>query len=121
MQDLVNPDESLVSMADSRTIINPRQNSPALNMNSLSAIQRDLLLIVDGLGACTAAQARTELEAYYPEEISSTRVERNLSALVDRGLLQRSTTDASTMFESTPAATKTIRTRRTWEVTFLDS
>lgn len=85
-------------------------------MNDLSAIQRDMLYIIQSLESPSGVEVQASLESYYDEEVSHGTLYPNLHRLTDAGLVTEGEYNRRThKYELTDRGRQTIRDRLTWE------
>ncbi len=65
-------------------------------MFDLTAFQRDILQIINGMDEPHGLAVKEELEEYYENEINHGRLYPNLDTLVEKGLLSKGTIDKRT-------------------------
>lgn len=82
-------------------------------MKSLTALQRDLLVIVGSSDERTVPDIADAIQAYYAEDLDEDRVRRNLSKLEERGFVQD--LDSGSDFLLTEQGERALVTRRIWE------
>lgn len=85
-------------------------------MEDLTAFQRDLLYIINGLDAPKGLVIKDELDEYYEKEVNHGRLYPNLNTLVDMGLVKKGQQDNRTnAYTLTNRAHRKIEVRREWE------
>lgn len=85
-------------------------------MEDLTAFQRDLLYIINGLDAPKGLAIKDELDEYYEKEVNHGRLYPNLNTLVDMGLVKKGQQDNRTnAYTLTNRAHREIEVRREWE------
>lgn len=92
---------------------NPARYS--VEMNDLTAFQRDILRIAAGMNEPKGLEIKTEIEEYYEEEINHGRLYPNLDTLVEKGLMAKGTIDKrSNSYNVTKRGKRVIETRDNW-------
>lgn len=90
-------------------------------MHDLTGFQRDLLIMIAGLGESKGLSIQAELEGYYASEINHGRLYPNLDALVEEGLVEKGKKDDRTnLYSLTEEGKKAIADRRDWENSFAE-
>lgn len=90
-------------------------------MHELSGFQRDLLYAIAGSDKSHGLGLKTELEAYYDDEINHGRLYPNLDTLVDKGLVEKGQHDRRTnVYTLTNRGHDELTARREWENDRLD-
>ena len=85
-------------------------------MKDLSAFQRDLLFVIDGMGEPYGLGIKAELEAYRGTPINPGQLYPNLNALVEQGYLTKQAKDERTnLYLPTDRVAAAIADRRAWE------
>jgi PadR family transcriptional regulator, regulatory protein PadR len=88
-------------------------------MEDLTAFQRDILYVIDGLDAPKGLAIKDELEEYYNREIHHGRLYPNLDSLVDKGLVKKGEHDNRTnAYTLTQRGHREIEARHEWETTY---
>lgn len=91
-------------------------------MDDLTAFQRDLLYVIAGHDEPHGLALKTELDAYYQNDINHGRLYPNLDTLVDKGLVNKSDIDGRTnAYTLTQRGQRELTARREWENTYLDT
>ncbi|MFC6823662.1 helix-turn-helix transcriptional regulator [Halopelagius fulvigenes] len=67
-------------------------------MYDLTGFQRDLLLVVAGLGEPHGLSIKEEMEDYYEKEVHHGRLYPNLDTLVEKGLIEKGERDKRTNY-----------------------
>lgn len=84
-------------------------------IRELTAFQRDLLRIVDGLEDPHGLAVKDEIEAYYGEQVHHGRLYPNLDTLVDEGLIEKGQKDRRTnRYTITTKGRQAISDRDSW-------
>ena len=84
-------------------------------MRDLTAFQRDVLRVVDGLESPNGLEVKAELEAYYGEEVHHGRLYPNLDTLVTHGLVDKGKKDERTnLYEMTKKGQQVLTDRDCW-------
>jgi len=65
-------------------------------MGELTALQRDILYVLSGLGHPAGVDIERELNDYYPSGIGNSRFYQSLNQLVDKGLVEKGSKNART-------------------------
>lgn len=65
-------------------------------MNDLTALQRDTLVILNGIEEPSGIEIQDELNRYYDGEIFGGRLYPSLDGLVDQGLIRKESSDGRT-------------------------
>ena len=90
-------------------------------MHDLTAFQRDLLYVVNGLDEPHGLAVKYELEEYYEKDIHHGRLYPNLDTLVDKGLIDKGQHDRRTNFYTvTSRGEREIEARREWETQYTE-
>lgn len=90
-------------------------------MNELTGFQRDLLVVIAGLGEPHGLAIKEEVEDYYETEIHHGRLYPNLDTLVDAGLVDKGEKDRRTnVYSITEQGRDVLSDRKVWEGQFLD-
>ncbi len=90
-------------------------------MYDLTAFQRDLLYVINGLEEPHGLAIKEELEQYYEKEIHHGRLYPNLDTVVDKGLVKKGTIDRRTnSYNITQRGKREIEARRDWETEYTD-
>ena len=85
-------------------------------MKELSAFQRDLLFVVDGMDEPYGLGIKAELEAYRETPINPGQLYPNLNSLVEPGYLTKQRKDDRTnLYLPTDRVAAAIADRRRWE------
>lgn len=85
-------------------------------MYDLTAFQRDLLFVIDGLDEPHGLGIREELQDYYETKIHHGRLYPNLDTLVDKGLVEKGNRDKRTnYYVTTRRGEREIEARLEWE------
>ncbi|MFB6253574.1 MAG: PadR family transcriptional regulator [Halobacteriaceae archaeon] len=85
-------------------------------MFDLTAFQRDLLYVVDGLDTPKGVDIKAELDTYYKEEINHGHLYPALEELSNKGLITKQELDGRTnMYSLTRRGRQEIEARREWE------
>lgn len=85
-------------------------------MHDLTGFQRDLLIVIEGLGEPNGLTIKDRLEDYYGTEIHHGRLYPNLDQLVDKGLVEKGSVDKRTnYYKLTSRGEREIEARREWE------
>ncbi|WP_331234278.1 PadR family transcriptional regulator [Natronorarus salvus] len=91
-------------------------------MNDLTAFQRDLLMVIAGLGDPHGLAIKDELEEYYDDEIHHGRLYPNLDALVEKGLVAKGSRDKRTNeYTLTERGERELSARQEWEGQYVES
>jgi PadR family transcriptional regulator, regulatory protein PadR len=91
-------------------------------MDDLTAFQRDILYIIDGLDAPKGLAIKDELDEYYNQEINHGRLYPNLDTLADKGLVKKGQHDNRTnSYTLTQRAHREIEARHDWMATYTSS
>jgi DNA-binding PadR family transcriptional regulator len=89
-------------------------------MYDLTGFQRDLLVVITGLGEPKGLAIKEELEDYYEGEVNHGRLYPNLDTLVEKGLVSKGTIDDRTnSYSLTQRGEREITSRREWESEYL--
>lgn len=84
-------------------------------MRDLTAFQRDLLFVINGLDEPHGLAIKEELEKYYETEIHHGRLYPNLDSLVDRDLIEKGEKDRRTnLYRITDTGKAALDRRRGW-------
>ncbi|QLD89554.1 helix-turn-helix transcriptional regulator [Natronomonas salina] len=90
-------------------------------MYDLTAFQRDLLYVTNGLDEPHGLAIRDELENYYEIEVHHGRLYPNLDTLVEKGLVEKSDLDArSNVYTVTRRGRREIEARANWIAQYVD-
>jgi len=90
-------------------------------MHDLTAFQRDLLYVVNGLDEPHGLAVKYELKEYYEKDIHHGRLYPNLDTLVDKGLIDKGQHDRRTNFYTvTSRGEREIEARREWETQYTE-
>ena len=82
----------------------------------LSGFQRDLLYVIADVGPAKGLETRDEIQAYYAEEITHTRVYTNLDTLVEQGLVEKGEMDRrSNAYELSARGKQVLESRLEWQ------
>lgn len=85
-------------------------------MKELSAFQRDLLFVINGMDEPYGLGIKADLEAYRETTINPGQLYPNLNALVEQGYLTKQRKDDRTnLYIPTDRVASAIADRRTWE------
>lgn len=85
-------------------------------MKELSAFQRDLLFVIDGMDEPYGLGIKADLEAYRETTINPGQLYPNLNSLVENGYLTKQQKDDRTnLYLPTDRVAKAIDDRRSWE------
>ena len=85
-------------------------------MKELSAFQRDLLFVIDGMDEPYGLGIKADLEAYRETTINPGQLYPNLNALVEKGYLTKQQKDDRTnLYVPTDRVARAIADRRAWE------
>ncbi|WP_302083909.1 PadR family transcriptional regulator [Salinibaculum rarum] len=89
-------------------------------MFDLTAFQRDLLYLINGLGEPHGLAIKEELENYYEGEIHHGRLYPNLDTLVEKGLVEKGEVDRRTnKYTITRRGKREIESREEWEEQYI--
>ena len=84
-------------------------------MDEMTALQRDILILLQGLQPASGVRIQTELEAYYGSEVFGGRLYPALDNLVECGYLEKSERDGRTnKYALTVRGRKAIQDRYDW-------
>jgi len=90
-------------------------------MKELSAFQRDLLFVINGMDEPYGLGIKADLEAYRETTINPGQLYPNLNALVENGYLTKQQKDDRTnLYLPTDRVAAAIADRRAWEATQCD-
>ena len=90
-------------------------------MHYLNAFQRDMLVVIAGLDDPKGTEITSELEDYYPEEITAGRVYPQLTAMAEKGLIKKGEANSKTNFyRLRKRGVRELKERRNWEARYLD-
>ncbi|MFC4986895.1 helix-turn-helix transcriptional regulator [Saliphagus infecundisoli] len=67
-------------------------------MDELSAIQRDLLVVLTGFDGPSGQLLKAELEEYYQTELNNSHLYSNLERLIEAGFVEKGEQDGRTNF-----------------------
>jgi len=85
-------------------------------MKELSAFQRDLLFVINGMDEPYGLGIKADLEAYRETTINPGQLYPNLNALVENGYLTKQQKDDRTnLYLPTDRVARAIADRRAWE------
>lgn len=85
-------------------------------MRDLTAFQRDLLYVINGLDEPKGLDIKDHVEEYYEAEIQHGRLYPNLDSLAEIGLVKKGQHDKRTnKYELTERGRREIEDRRNWE------
>ena len=85
-------------------------------MKELSAFQRDLLFVINGMDEPYGLGIKADLEAYRETTINPGQLYPNLNALVEQGYLTKQQKDDRTnLYVPTDRVARAIADRRAWE------
>lgn len=85
-------------------------------MADLTAFQRDLLVVLEGVGSSDGAGLRRELERTRYSSVLPGQLYHNLDLLVDRSLVDKRDADGRTnRYSLTPAGDRAVRDLREWQ------
>lgn len=91
-------------------------------MYALSAFQRDVLYVLAGLENPYGLAVKSELEAYYENDVNHGRLYPNLDELADRGYVEKGEIDRRTnSYELTDEGWQLLADRRQWETGVLEN
>lgn len=89
-------------------------------MFELTAYQRDLLYVIEGLGSVMGLAIKAEIDEYYAAETNYGRLYPNLDRLVDKGFVAKGTIDNRTnSYSLTKRGHDALEARREWENQYL--
>lgn len=90
-------------------------------MYDLTGFQRDVLVVLAGLGEAKGLAIHDELEAYYEEDLYYGRLYPNLDALADQGLIRKSSLDGRTnSYTLTNRGRRELNAHRDWVTSVSD-
>ena len=90
-------------------------------MFDLTAFQRDLLYVVDGLDEPHGLAVQEELEEYYGKAIHHGRLYPNLDTVAEKGLIEKGEKDQRTnVYTITRRGRRELEDRREWESQYVD-
>jgi DNA-binding PadR family transcriptional regulator len=85
-------------------------------MNNLTAFQRDILYVIEGMDTPHGLAIKEELEAYYEMEVNHGRLYPNLDDLAEAGLITKGEYDKRTnKYTLSSQGHALIEARREWE------
>lgn len=85
-------------------------------MFDLSAFQRDILVVIDGLDAPKGTAIQDSLDRYYETTVHHGRLYPNLKELVDRRLVAKGKkNDRTNEYTRTEKGEQRLDNRRAWE------
>jgi DNA-binding PadR family transcriptional regulator len=84
-------------------------------MHDLNAFQRDVLVVLSGLGPAQAKSLRNEISDYYETTIHNQRLYTNLDALAEKGLVRKAERNQGNSYQTTRRGERVIRDRWNWE------
>jgi DNA-binding PadR family transcriptional regulator len=86
-----------------------------MDMNTLTAFRRDILIVLAGLDEPHGLAIREALTEVYPSDVHHGRLYPNLDALVEEGLIDKDTKDKRTNeYSLTEDGREAIREYREW-------
>lgn len=89
-------------------------------LNDLTAFERDLLFVINGLDEPYGLSIKRDLEDHYGEDINHGRLYPNLDDLVQRGFVEKGEIDRRTnSYELTDEGREAIQEHRDWQAQFL--
>lgn len=84
-------------------------------MNTLTAIQRDTLVVLNGIEPASGVDVRNALGEYYQEEITGGRFYPSIDELVEVGLVQKGSDDGRTnQYSLTEEGNRRLSYRERW-------
>lgn len=90
-------------------------------MDELTAYQRDLLYVIEGLGSVMGLAIKDEIDEYYTTATNYGRLYPNLDRLVDKGFVTKGSIDDRTnSYALTEKGHQALKARRKWEDKYLD-
>lgn len=91
-------------------------------MHDLTAYQRDLLYVIDGLGSAMGLAIKDELDDYYTNETNYGRLYPNLDRLVEKGFVDKGSIDDRTnSYSLTEKGREQLDERRAWEDRYFEA
>lgn len=89
-------------------------------MESLSAVQRDLLFILAGTTRPDGPAIREALQSYYNSPVSDGQLYPNLNKLADNGFIEKTAVNRRrTRYDLTKKGELAIAARTDWQATYL--
>jgi len=89
-------------------------------MESLSAVQRDMLFILAGTAQPDGQTIREELESYYADPVSDGRLYPNLNQLAENGYIKKSALSRRRVqYELTEKGRLAITARTSWQTGYV--
>lgn len=91
-------------------------------MHELSAIQRDLLVVLTGFDRPSGQMIKAELDEYYGTDLNNSHLYSNLGRLVEAGFVEKGERDGRTnYYVLTATGDDELRERRQWERQYMDA
>jgi DNA-binding PadR family transcriptional regulator len=85
-------------------------------MNGLTAFQRDILYVIEGMDTPHGLAIKKQLEAYYETEVNHGRLYPNLDDLAEDGLIEKGEYDKRTnKYTLSSEGRALLQARRKWE------
>lgn len=89
-------------------------------MYGLTGFQRDLLFVLDGMGAPSGQELREALERAQDRDVRHARLYANLDRLAEEGLVEKERGDGrANEYAATEEAHRIVRERYEWEEQYL--
>lgn len=90
-------------------------------MQDLTALQRDTLVVINGIAEASGVEIIDELEEYYEQELFGGRLYPSLDDLVKQGLIEKTSQDGRTnAYSLTEAGDRLLDARLSWQYDHLD-
>ncbi len=90
-------------------------------MQDLTALQRDTLVVINGLSEISGVEIIDELEDYYEAELFGGRLYPSLDDLVEQGLVEKTSQDGRTnAYSLTEKGDRLLESRLSWQHAHLD-
>lgn len=90
-------------------------------MHDLTALQRDTLVVINGISDASGVEIIDELEEYYEQELFGGRLYPSLDDLVKQGLVEKTSQDGRTnAYSLTEEGDRLLDTRLSWQHAHLD-
>lgn len=89
-------------------------------MYGLTGFQRDLLFVLDGMGAPNGQEIREAIERVQDRDVQHARLYANLDRLAQEGFVEKERGDGRTnRYAATEEARRAVRERYEWEEQYL--